>query len=58
MRCEPSARAAGITELECNSSINAKRFHEALGFEPLCEIEIDLGLDLDFPSLRMRRSLR
>jgi predicted N-acetyltransferase YhbS len=56
--CEASARAAGVNELECYSSLNAERFYQALGFESVCTIDVAMTPDLAFPSVRMKRSIR
>ena len=55
--CERQARAAGVTRFECYSSLNAKWFYAALGFETVRRIEIELGPGLTLPSILMTRSL-
>ena len=55
--CEVSARAAGITRLECYSSLNAEMFYSALGFDRLRRIDIEIGDRVSFPGILMRRAI-
>ena len=52
-RCEQDARHAGITTLECYSSLNGEAFYSALGFRRIAHIEVDLFGGLCFPSVHM-----
>lgn len=56
-RCEQQARAAGVQLFECHSSLNGEPFYAALGFHRVCLIDVDMGPDLRFPSVRMLRSI-
>lgn len=57
-RCETSARAAGVTGFECYASLNAERFYQALDFQSVCPISVDMAPGLAFPSVRMWRPIR
>ena len=52
-RCELDARAAGLSQFECYSSLNGEAFYSALGFRRLAEIEVDMFDGLRFPSVHM-----
>jgi hypothetical protein len=52
-----SARSEGITSLECYSSINAEIFYSALGFTSVRCIDVQLGSQIMFPGVLMRRSI-
>ena len=56
-RCEAQARAAGARTFECWSSLNGEAFYAAMGFERVGPIDVPMGPDLTFPSIRMRRPL-
>jgi GNAT superfamily N-acetyltransferase len=56
-RCVREARAAGLARLECYSTLVAERYYQALGFTTVEPITVTLGEGIDFPSLRMIRSL-
>lgn len=53
-RCEEDARASGIREFECYSSLNAENFYSALGFERIAVIDIEMTADVSLTSCRMR----
>jgi N-acetylglutamate synthase-like GNAT family acetyltransferase len=53
-RCEEGARASGIREFECYSSINAECFYSALGFERIGVFDIQMGPDVSLTSCHMR----
>ncbi len=55
--CESSASAAGVTALECYSSLNAERFYEALGFVRIQEMAIELRPPVALRGVLMRRNL-
>lgn len=52
-RCELDARKAGLSQLECYSSLNAESFYSALGFRRLAQIELHIFDDVHFPSVHM-----
>jgi GNAT superfamily N-acetyltransferase len=52
------ARAAGMTWLDCLSTRTAVPFYQALGFEPLCEVDVPLAAGIVFPTIRMLADLR
>jgi N-acetylglutamate synthase-like GNAT family acetyltransferase len=56
-RCEVDARNAGVSRLDCYSSLNAEGFYSAMGFERIGQIEIHMGNDLVFPSVHMTREI-
>jgi GNAT superfamily N-acetyltransferase len=56
-RCIMGARHAGATGLDCYSSLNARSFYEALGFELIEPKTIAMPGNVSFPSLHMRRQL-
>jgi N-acetylglutamate synthase-like GNAT family acetyltransferase len=53
LRSERDARHAGISRLECYSSLNGEVFYSALGFRRLAQIEVDMFDGLRFPSVHM-----
>jgi N-acetylglutamate synthase-like GNAT family acetyltransferase len=53
LQCERDARNAGISRLECYSSLNGEVFYSALGFRRLAQIEVDMFDGLRFPSVHM-----
>ncbi len=52
-----SAFKAGMTRLQCQSTLTAVPFYKTLGFRALGEIEITLRPGIVFPALQMERSL-
>ena len=52
-RCRYDAKAAGVTEFECYSSINGESFYAALGFDPLKKIDVEMLDGIRFPSVQM-----
>ncbi len=56
-RCEAQARAAGVRRLLCYSSLNGEAFYSALGFRRIDLLDVPMGTDLTFPSVRMARSI-
>lgn len=56
-RCLSDAEAAGITRLECYSSLVAVAFYRALGFVPVRSLELALTADVSLPGLLMRLEL-
>lgn len=56
-RCFETARAAGVTEMECWSTRTAERFYQAIGFRTLGPMDVQLAGGISFPSLRMMRDL-
>ena len=53
LQCERDARHAGISRLECYSSLNGEVFYSALGFRRLAQIEVEMFDELRFPSVHM-----
>jgi GNAT superfamily N-acetyltransferase len=51
------ARAAGIVQLHCLSTLTAVPFYSALGFAVDGRVSLSLGPGIDFPAVAMRRSL-
>ena len=51
------ARQAGVTRLDCLSTRTARRFYGAMGFETLGAITVALRPGIEFPAIRMQRSL-
>lgn len=56
-RCFDTARGAGVREMECWSTLTARRFYEAMGFEMVGPMDVELAGGIRFPSLRMMRAL-
>lgn len=58
-RCIGEARAAGVQEMQCFSSLNAEAFYAAHGFTRVRPIDVDLGTDeaVLFPGVLMRREI-
>jgi len=48
------ARAAGVTRLNCLSTLTAVPFYRALGFDVDGPVTIPLGPGIDFPAVAMR----
>lgn len=55
--CETNARAAGLTDLECFSSLNAERFYSSLGFERVRELDVELTSGVTVRGIFMRRPI-
>jgi len=55
--CERDARAAGVTSLECYSSLNAEKFYASLGFKRLREMDLELEPNVALSAVLMRRDL-
>lgn len=53
-RCKEDARASGIREFECYSSLNAECFYSALGFERIAVIDIQMSANVSLTSCHMR----
>jgi GNAT superfamily N-acetyltransferase len=51
------AKASGMMELACHSTLTAVPFYESMGFEQLGGISIPLAGGIIFPAVRMRRLL-
>jgi N-acetylglutamate synthase-like GNAT family acetyltransferase len=56
-RCVEDALAAEIREFECYSSLNAEQFYAALGFTRVKLVDIQMGPDIQFPSVLMRQQI-
>jgi len=56
-RCLEAARAAGLTELNCYSTLNGEAFYAACGFIRVEPYEVLLPGGIAFPSIRMVRAL-
>jgi len=52
-----TARATGITQMECWATRTAVPFYTALGFADLGPIDVPLAGGIAFPSIRMARDL-
>lgn len=52
-----TARAAGISQLECWSTRTAEQFYHAQGFETQGPIDVPLQPGIVFPSIRMMRTI-
>ena len=52
-----AARAAGLQRLELDSSLNAVRFYEALGFARIGDVEHELRRGVAMPCVRMARDI-
>lgn len=50
-----SARAAGVTELRCQSTLTAQPFFEAQGFNVLGRIDVRMPTGVLFPAVQMLR---
>lgn len=55
--CETNAGAAGLTVLECFSSLNAERFYSSLGFERVSEKDVELTHGVTVRGVFMRRQI-
>lgn len=55
--CFETARAAGVTRMECWATLTAERFYQACGFETVGPMDVTLEGGISFPSLRMLRDL-
>ncbi|MEM6478087.1 MAG: GNAT family N-acetyltransferase [Pseudomonadota bacterium] len=51
------AKAAGLGALECWATLTAVGFYEAMGFERVEPMVVQLQGAIDFPAMRMTRSL-
>jgi len=56
-RCIEGARAAGLKELNCYSTLNGEGFYQACGFRTVEPFEISLPGGVQFPSIRMTLAL-
>lgn len=56
-RCVEDARDAGLTELNCYSTLNGKVFYASCGFHTVEPFEIAFPGGLVFPSVRMVKPL-
>ncbi len=52
-----TARGAGMSRLDCLSTLNAEAFYRACGFETREPVTVPLRAGIDFPAIRMQRSL-
>ena len=55
--CEQEARRAGVTQLECYSTMNAEGFYTALGFKYVGRFDVNLSNSVSLPGILMRRSI-
>jgi N-acetylglutamate synthase-like GNAT family acetyltransferase len=55
--CLRAASDAGLTALECFSSLNAEPFYASLGFKRVEARDVVVGGAVSFPSVLMRRAL-
>ena len=56
-RCEEAARLAGISRLDCYSSLNGTPFYSSLGFVTVEPYEAELEPGLKFPGIWMTRKI-
>jgi N-acetylglutamate synthase-like GNAT family acetyltransferase len=56
-KCEEDARASGIREFECYSSLNAECFYCALGFKRIAVLDIQMIPGVSLTSCHMRYRL-
>lgn len=56
-RCLTDARASGLAELNCYSTLNGERFYTACGFRTVEPFDVPLPGGVVLPSVRMVRSL-
>ncbi|NCO85594.1 MAG: GNAT family N-acetyltransferase [Rhodobacterales bacterium] len=52
-----TARAAGLTRLDCLSTRTAVPFYAAMGFAALGPVTVPLGPGIDFPAVAMTRAI-
>jgi len=52
-RCREDAKAAGLTNFECYSSLNGEAFYAALGFEHLRKMDLEMLNGIAFPCVHM-----
>ena len=51
------ARKAGVTRLDCYSTLTAEAFYRAMGLKVCAPVVMQLGRGVDFPALHMRITL-
>lgn len=56
-RCQADARNIGVRRFVCYASLNGEAFYAALGFRIVGAIEVSMGNQLTFPSIRMTREI-
>ena len=56
-KCEEEARSVGVRYFECYSSLNAKSFYAALGFQEIRQMDMRMGQFLRVPSILMERTI-
>ncbi|OXT01790.1 hypothetical protein B7H23_02210 [Notoacmeibacter marinus] len=56
-RCVEDAMEAGMTRLQCFSSLPAEAFYERHGFDRVQEVTVMLGESTPFPAILMQRVL-
>ena len=52
-----TARTAGIINMECWATLTAEPFYAAVGFQRIAPMVVQLQGAIDFPAIRMQRSL-
>ena len=52
-----ATRAQGLRRLMCTSTLTARPFYAAMGFEAVREIMVPLGPGIDFPAIEMMKPL-
>jgi len=52
-----TAQAAGVTNMECWSTLTAEKFYQSLGFDTVGPMDVELADGISFPSLRMIRDV-
>lgn len=52
-----SARAFGVRRMNCMSTLTARTFYEAMGFQVLNDVELTLAPGVHFPAVQMMRDV-
>jgi putative acetyltransferase len=56
-RLEAAARDRGLASLGLQSSVNARSFYEAHGYDPVAEVTFEFGEEVEGPAVEMRKAL-
>jgi N-acetylglutamate synthase-like GNAT family acetyltransferase len=56
-RCLVEAQRSGVRQMECYSSLNGEPFYSALGYSTVRFIDVQMGAELVFSSIHMRRMI-
>jgi len=55
--CETDARDAGVTRMDCYSSLNAEGFYSALGFDRVHLLDLEMTSNVSLPCVLMHRRI-